>query len=318
MSIQTAKEVDDEAAAWALKVDGGGLDAEPTAELQNWLDGDPRRGGALLRAQAALSFLDRARALENGTPQSLAQPVSRGPGFTRRGMVAAGAGGVLAASLGAVAFLAGEGPRYATQLGEIRKVSLSDGSTVDINTSSILNVALHTDARNVVLHRGEAWFEVAKDPKRPFLVKAGVARFRAVGTAFSVRRMNEDAELLVTEGRVEAWLSGSDGGRVMIDAGSKILLGPDTPLRPESAPDEIERSLAWRGGQISLGGETLLEAADEFNRYNRRKLLIDNPVLARRQFVGLFRTDDPHSFALAVAATSGARVVEDAEAIRLR
>jgi transmembrane sensor len=312
MSIQTAKEVDDEAAAWALRADPACPDADP--ELQAWLDGDPRRAGALLRAQAALSFLDRARALEEDVPPT---PAPAPPRFTRRAAIGLGAGGVLAAGIAGAALLGGDGRRYVTELGEIRKVPLSDGSIVDINTSSILNVSLRPGARDVVLHQGEAWFEVAKDPARPFLVKAGEARFRAVGTAFSVRRMNEDAELLVTEGRVEAWLSGSDGGRVMIDAGSKILLGPDMPFRPASAPGEIERSLAWRSGQISLDGETLLEAANEFNRYNHRKLLIEDPLLARRQFVGLFRIDDPHSFALAVAATSGARVTEDAESIRL-
>ena len=83
-----------------------------------------------------------------------------------------------------------------------------------------------------------------------------------------------------------------------IDNGNALLLLPKTAQR--------------------LGLATLSAAAEEFNRYNRRRLVIDDPVLARRQFVGLFRTDDPHSFALAVAVTSGARLVEDADTIRLR
>jgi transmembrane sensor len=318
MSIQTAKEVDEEAAAWALRVDSGALDAAPSPELQAWLDGDVRRTGAFLRAQAALSFLDRGRALEQDACEPRPGSALSAGRLTRRAVLGAGAGGALAAGLGAAAILGAEGRRYATELGEISRVPLRDGSIMDINTSSVLNVAMHARGRNVVLHRGEAWFEVAKDPGRPFLVRAGDARFRAVGTAFSVRRMSEGAELLVTEGRVEAWLSGAAGRRVMIDAGCKILLDGRQPLRAAAAPQQIERSLAWRNGQISLDGETLAEAADEFNRYNRRKLVIEDPVLARRQFVGLFRTDDPQSFAVAVSATSGAHLVEDADAIRLR
>ncbi|MDB5461439.1 MAG: anti-FecI sigma factor, FecR, partial [Caulobacteraceae bacterium] len=203
-------------------------------------------------------------------------------------------------------------------LGEISRVPLPDGSVMDINTSSVLNVVMQAQGRDVTLHRGEAWFEVAKDPARPFLVRTGDARFRAVGTAFSVRRMSEGAELLVTEGRVEAWLSAAAGRRVMIDAGSKLVLDARQPLRAAAAAQEIERSLAWRNGQISLDGETLAEAAAEFNRYNRRQLVIEDPALAGRRFVGLFRTDDPQSFAVAVSATSGAHLVEDADAIRLR
>jgi transmembrane sensor len=97
-----------------------------------------------------------------------------------------------------------------------------------------------------------------------------------------------------------------------------LILASGRPLTPVRAEREIERALAWRAGQISLDGETLAEAAAEFNRYNRRPLLVEDPALAHRRFVGLFRTDDPQSFALAVAAASGARLVEDDRAIRLR
>jgi transmembrane sensor len=315
MKAQTAREVDDEAAAWALRIDSGGLDAPRSPELQAWLDGDPRRAGAYLRAQAALSFLDRGRALEDGAPQAPARMFRP----SRRTVLAiGGGGGLVAAGLGVALVVGAAGRRYATELGEIRRVPLQDGSLVDINTASVLDVAMHAHGRNVVLRQGEAWFEVAKDAARPFLVRAGDARIRAVGTAFSVRRLPGQIELLVTEGLVEAWIDGADGHSAMVGAGSKIALRADAPLRPVRAEQEIERSLAWRNGQISLDGETLAAAAAEFNRYNRRALIIEDPALARRQFVGLFRIDDPKSFAAAVAAASGARLEESADAIRLK
>lgn len=306
MTSQSASEIDDEAAGWAIQL-GDQADAPG---LQAWLDGDRRRAGALLRAQAALSFIDRARALE---PASAAASPARQ--VSRRAVLALAGGGALAAAgVAAVAVLGGP-TRYVTDLGEIRRIPLADGSVVDINTSSSLEVALHSRARDVTLRQGEAWFQVAKDARRPFLVKAGDARFRAVGTAFSVRRLaDQQTEMLVTEGVVEAWREG--GERVRVEAGSRIALGPGLPLRPIPAP--VERALAWRNGQISLEGLTLAQAAAEFNRYNRRRLVIENPALADQQFVGLFRVDDPQSFAKAVSASSGARLIEDEATLRLR
>jgi transmembrane sensor len=306
MTRQTAREVDDEAAVWALKAD-----AIDDPALAAWLDGDPRRQGALLRAQAALSFVDRARALETSpAPAGRARP-------SRRSVVilAGGAGALVAAGLGAVAVL-GAGQRYVTGVGEIRRQPLADGSLAEINTDSVIEVALRRRVREVVVHRGEAWFQVAKDPDRPFVVRAGDAQARAVGTAFSVRRRTGSVELLITEGVVEASIEG--GGKTLAQAGSQLIIAAGRPLEPVNAELQIERALAWRHGQISLDGETLAEAAAEFNRYNRRPLIIEDRDLARRQFVGLFRTDDPQSFALAVAAASGARLVEDDRAIRLR
>ncbi len=312
MSSQTAREIDEEAAAWALKIGPGELPRD--REFEAWLQADPRRTGALLRAQAALSFIDRGRALED-----FADPV-RGPGGPRRPsrrllLALSGAGGLIAAGFGAVAVLAG-GKRYSTGIGEILRVPLDDGSTADINTATSLQVSLHGRSRDLVLTQGEAWFQVAKDPQRPFTVKSGHARVRAVGTAFSLRRWKDRSDLLVTEGVVEAWLQ--DSRKILVKAGSRITLGEGLALKVIEARAEIERSLAWRNGQIALDGETLAEAAAEFNRYNRRPLVVEDPALARRQFVGLFRTNDPQSFALAVAATSGARLVEDDAAIRLR
>jgi transmembrane sensor len=83
------------------------------------------------------------------------------------------------------------------------------------------------------------------------------------------------------------------------------------------SPAEIERSLAWRNGEIALDGESLGDAAGQFNRYNSRQIVIDDPQLAQERFVGLFRTNEPESFAAAVAATIGAKIEEDERIIRL-
>lgn len=310
-SLQSAKEIDDEAADWAARVDGRELDADRDVALQNWLAGDPRRAGAFLRAQAAISFLDRGRALASVDQAIESQRPSR------RGLLT-GVGGALAAGLAGGAVLLTTRPqRLDTRLGEIRRVPLADGSLVAINTTTALDVTMKPKSRQILLRRGEAWFQVAKDAERPFVVSAGLVRVRAVGTAFSVRRDGDGVDVMVTEGVVETWVEGQAGPRQRLAAGNRIqLVGYTAPVVAES-PSEIERSLAWRNGEIALDGESLGDAAGQFNRYNSRQIVIDDADLARERFVGLFRTNEPESFAAAVAATIGATVSEDDKIIRL-
>jgi transmembrane sensor len=302
-----------EATAWAIRIDADGLDPAAEAALETWLAGDRRRRGALLRAQAALSLLDRGRALPKTPPAA----ASRFHGLvSRRAAVAAGVG-VLAA--GGATWLAWPEPgrRYRTAVGEIRRVPLPDGSLAAINTNSQLEVAVTPTKRQVKLGQGEAWFQVAKDAERPFVVEAGLVRVRAVGTAFSVRVLDHGVDVAVTEGVVETWAIGGEAQMIRLAAGAKAFVTPQEPLQAMAAPVEIDRKLAWRGGQIALDGESLAAAAAEFNRYNTRKVVIDDPVLASEGLVGFFNTNEPESFARAAAATLDARVVEDGEYIRL-
>lgn len=317
-SIRSASEIDEEAADWAARIDARGLDVEHDPELLAWLHGDARRAGALLRAQAALSFLDRGRALASVAP-SVEVVVGAAAGPDRRALIA-GAGGMAVALVSGIGLWAARPQRLDTQLGEIRRVPLADGSLVAINTKTALDVVMKPRSRRIVLREGEAWFQVAKDPERPFVVAAGTARVRAVGTAFSVRRGEEEGagvDVMVTEGVVEAWIDGDPAPRRRVSAGSRILLASAVSPTVAEAPSEIERSLAWRNGEIALDGESLDQAARLFNRYNSRQIVIEDPVLARERFVGLFQTNEPESFAAAVAATLGAVVTDDAGVIRI-
>src|SRR6185312_13816101 len=135
----------------------------------------------------------------------------------------------------------------------------------------------------------------------PFLVSAGDVRVRAIGTAFSVRRRDDGADVLVTEGVVETWTVSSEDRKRLVSAGSKVFVsdiaGPSTVV---DASMQIDRVLAWRDGEIALDGETLADAAEEFNRYNRRKIFID-PTLSDKRLVGWFHTNEPETFAHAAA-----------------
>lgn len=311
---ESAAEIEADAARWVVRVDRDGETPGLRAELEAWLAGDRRRMGAYARAQAAWTHLDRASvlALESA-------PRERGSTLVRRRGLIAGFG-ALAAGLAAAAVAPRLlSRRYDTALGEIRRVPMSDGSVAAINTDSTLEIAMRPHSRTVKLERGEAWFAVAKDPDRPFVVESGPVHVRAVGTAFSVRKRDGGSDVLVTEGVVEVWTREDGRPPRRVVAGQRIFVENDAsaPTAPRADAD-LARQLAWRDGQIVLNGQTLAEAATEFNRYNDRKIVVADPRLANERFVGWFRTNDPEGFAEAAALTFNGDVSLGRDTIVLR
>jgi transmembrane sensor len=301
--------VEKAAVAWALRHP---LDAEGKAELETWLAEDRRHAGALLRAQAGLSVLERGLVDEHPITATLRPKVSRR-------WVLAGAGSAIAAAIaGVIGWPMLIGERVETARGEIRRLPLADGSVATIDTSSKLRVVMARDSRRITLDKGQAWFEVAKDRARPFLVDADIAQVRAVGTAFSVRRTGDGVQVAVTEGKVAAWASDASGAMTILEAGQYATFrrGATAPVTG-TAPEAIERSLAWRDGEIALENETLTSAAAQFNRYNRQQLIVADPDLAGERLVGLFQIDKPEVFAATLAASLGVAVTTTPDEIRL-
>lgn len=306
------REEDEEAAAlWAVRLDAGPISATQERELEAWLAADERREGALLRARAALEYLNRGRAL-SGASYDEDEPRR----LNRRGMIGSLVAAGAAACVGVLMLFPRE-RRIDTEVGEIRQMPLEDGSVATLNTASKLSVQMKERERLVRLEGGEAWFRVVPDKTRPFVVQAGEVRVQAIGTAFSVRRRDEGTDVLVTEGTVEAWVVGREGDRKIITAGSRGLVEQGVPIAVATAPEEIDRALAWRSGQLSLDGETLDYAVAELNRYNRQKLIVDDPALGRQQLVGYFYTGEPENFAKTVAWMIGAEIIEDGDTIRI-
>lgn len=285
----------DAAAEWVARMDSGGWTEADEFALQEWLAADPRRQGLLLQTQAAWLLPDAVREPE---PVEAPAPANDTRGkWMRRGVL----GGMVAAS--AAAFITvrtgfSRDAEFVTRVGEIRRVPLDDGSIMTINSGSELKVSLSERAREIQLLQGEAWFDVAKDAQRPFIVASGPVRARAVGTAFSVRKREEGVEVLVTEGVVETWSDQDASRRLTIVAGERAMIKERTLVHyREGDNTPVDRALAWRNGMIDLNGTTLREAADEFNRYNQRQIVIADPGLAGEQFDGLFKLDDPMGFA---------------------
>ncbi|MEC3912415.1 FecR domain-containing protein [Sphingobium sp. CR2-8] len=301
--------VDDMAAVWALRHP---LDAQQQEQMDIWLAQDRRHAGALLRAQAALSLINEA-VEQDGPP-----PVSS-PFWTRRRWMAAGVGGAMAAALtGVIGVSRLMGDHVTTGRGEIRRLPLADGSVATIDSGSDLRVTLDEESRRVTLASGQAWFQVAKDRRRPFVVDAGIAQARAIGTAFSVSRTGTTVQIAVTEGTVATWAQDGGGTMTILKAGDFATFerGALTPVKG-NAPQAIERSLAWRVGEIALEGDTLRDAVARFNRYNAQQLVIADESLSNERLIGLFRIDNPAGFARTLAASLDVAVTTTPQEIRL-
>lgn len=317
--------INDRACQWAAALDRG-LDAEERAALDAWLAADRRHRGALLRAQAALSLLDRGRALaprptdapEESEETEVDSDPALSPSIDRRQLLRFGGGGLAAAILGALTFrLWPRGVPIDTDIGEIRRMPLADGSVAVVNSASRVRVAFTRDRRDVELSHGEAWFEVAKNRNRPFTVKAGDMRVQAVGTAFDVRHLDDAPEVLVTEGTVRVWSAVHDAPPILVSAGHRAVA--DAQAGIEVAPVAAvasDKRLAWREGRIVLDDMTLAEAAVEFNRYHAEELVVD-PALADKRVIGWFRIDDLDGFANASAAMVGGRVKRERNVVRI-
>lgn len=309
--------IDEQAAAWVAREDRSALDTQSRATRDAWLRADSRHLGAYARAHAAMVAMDRAGAL--GKQLDLRQFASQRQGWRRRFAALPTAAAAMLACL-LVGFLAWNSTpdHYSTGLGEVLRVPLQDGSVVTLNSGSELAVDFNRDTRRVVLKRGEALFDVAKNKHRPFVVSAGDASITAVGTSFSVSRSKDRLlQVVVREGIVQV-----DKARlapVRVVANSAVIAGPGPALDVEPLrADAIGRRLAWRDGMIAFDGDTLEQAAAQFARYSDIRILIDDPQVARQRVVGLYSATDPTGFARAVATSLGLRVESTSRGVYLR
>jgi transmembrane sensor len=315
--MSSSQRIDEQAAQWAVRLQSGGAPAEEQRELDEWLAADSRHPGALLRAQAVWLDLERVGALAAG--RDLAE-IPRKPRHANAHLPKVAAA-VAALLVGAIAWWAQvyRPDVYVSDVGEVRRVRLEDGSSMVLNTATRATVRMDKSRREIKLGEGEGVFEVAKDPARPFIVHAGAVSVRAVGTVFSVRSVDQQVDVIVTEGVVEL-IDDSSGSDVRWRVAANEQATIKQTRRAEVTRvthDQAERRLVWRDGLVEFDGETLHYAVAEINRYNHRRIVIDNPALASRPVVGLFRASDPENFAATIAVALQARSVSGPDAIHL-
>jgi transmembrane sensor len=188
---------------------------------------------------------------------------------------------------------------YRTAIGNVESMSLADGSEATLSSDSRIVVALSRRERHVDLQQGEAFFHAAKDPGRPFVVSAAGHRVVAVGTRFSVRRDGANLRVVVTEGLVRLESDPSNGHRwptTLLPAGSVATTGASGTLVQTGSVEQAEQYLSWRDGFLSFRDTPLSAAAAEFNRYNARKIVIGDPVVADMRVGGNFRWSNTEAF----------------------
>jgi transmembrane sensor len=289
-----------------------GVSPAERQEIYAWVGADPRHAVAFARMEAAWEGAERLRAappsLEMVVPvgQDSILPVMAG-GFSRRRLMA---GGLAAASVAVAATvgwrLLNNVELYRTGVGERRVVALADGSRVTLNTASTVEVAFADHERRVRLVRGEALFEVAHDASRPFLVDAGSARFRALGTAFNVRLRPDVVELTVTQGVVG--VAAEDGG-VDVPVSAKIAAGGGAVVRSGAvAPTALDgqhlrQRTAWQEGVLEFDGESLAQVVGEFNRYRQKPIVIGDARLEALRIGGRFEVDEADKFLAALTSS---------------
>ncbi len=213
-----------------------------------------------------------------------------------------GLAGVVAASV--IGWLTFTAPTYSTAVGEQFSARLDDGSRVQLNTDTRLRVRFTGGVRRVELLRGQAFFEVAHDTQRPFIVAAGSTQVRAVGTKFDVRRDPGEVRVTLAEGKV-AVHDGSGGGKDwMLVPGQSLDLGARAKLtRP--TPVDVPATTAWTTGYLTFRDVTLAEAVTEINRYTRDKIVLGADAPADRKVSGMFPTGDTGDFIAAVTTLYG-------------
>jgi len=304
-----------QAAEWLSRRQHGPLAPEDQRAFDAWLDASPHHAVAYARVEATWERTVRLQAAP--MPET-----GRRSGAARRWLPLAAAATLLLAAGGAL-WLMLQPEVHRTGVGERRTVALSDGSRVELNTASILRVDYSDRGRDVRLQSGEALFHVAKDPQRPFVVHAGNAAVRAVGTVFNVRlRDREMVEVTVTEGvvavderqpapRGEA-MSAPPAPRT-VEAGKGAMVGPGAVATVSLDSEALQQRTAWRRDLIELRGETLEQAVAEFNRYRTAPLVLGDPRIASIRVGGTFATGESEKFLAALSSGFGVESMEGAD-----
>ncbi|AVS73797.1 FecR family protein [Paracidovorax cattleyae] len=342
------------AAQWLTRRESGNWGASDQAELDAWLEASTAHRVAFLRLDVAWNEAARLRALGAGIPAGQPAPRDLSTGLTvtpgpsipsplqvpaiaarshvrrrtasrRRGwlLAALGAAASVAVAAGLYRGLVPAEPTaqaYRTEIGELRTVTLADGSQATLSSDSLLEARIGPQVRRVVLQRGEVFFAVRKDAARPFAVQSGARRVVAVGTRFDVRQDRDALRVVVTEGmvRLEDPRAADRTQAMLMPAGSIATADPQGVRVHRASIAEAERQLDWRQGYLSFDDVTLPQAVAEINRFNRRPLVLADPALDMLRISGSIRWNDLDGFARLLEREYPVRAEPHEEAVILR
>jgi transmembrane sensor len=316
--MSSAMDIEERAAHWLVRRQEPQWNAADQAELDAWLHESTLHEVAFLRLEYGWNKVDRLTVLRRPpVPRQEIEEARPAPArrSARRPLAWLAAAAVVILSVALLYAYADLFTRdlYATSIGGHEIVPLPDGSRIELNTDTRVRTSFSAQTRSVWLERGEAYFDVARDPSRPFVVYAGNRRVTVLGTKFSLR-LDPDAnrvQLAVAEGRVQLEeLRVSEPAPPMIAIGGEKVIAEGTSLRVESRSGKIlATDLSWRQGLLTFDQTTLAAAADEFNRYNRKQLVIE-PAAAQIRIGGSFEAANVDGFVRLLHDGFGLKVAE--------
>lgn len=327
---EATESIEEVAAGWMARQRSGVMTADETRDLEAWLGAD----GAHREALEHVEGLWRASARLRSDPQVMALRHEAARAFPaarkrRWRMPAAAAAALVVGVLGSwqamspqtaptapLAAAVWDEQVFSTGVGQRVTVTLSDGSAVTLDTDSRLRAREVGGKRRVWLDRGQAFFRVAHDPSRPFVVTAGGRTITALGTAFNVRLEGDGVEVVLTEGRVRV-----EGPTPLLapvtrkppatelTPGSQLIAAKDDEWRV--AKINVDEATSWRRGQLVFVRRPLIEVVEEMNRYSEKKIVVADEALAIAPITGGFAEGDVDGFVQALRGYGLAAVASE-------
>lgn len=285
--------VRDEAARWFVRLQEPCVDVDVQRQFETWLDEHPQHRNEFDVLQGVWKAADlvpaaRLRVLcEEAPARSKRRPILR----------YAVAASVLAVALGLGLFSGLNQPspytaEFSTALGERRQVALPDGSTVDLDSRSRIQVHFENDRRGIELTEGEAMFSVQHDTRRPFVVEAGTGKVTVTGTRFDVRRSSANTRVVVEQGTVKVQgRSAADDDFINLTAGLGTHVDNQGNVAAAYAVNPAEMK-AWRNGKLVFNNARLADVAEQVSRYRQQPLKVGNAALGNLRLTSVFNVDN--------------------------
>lgn len=288
--------IKDMAADWLERSDRSDWNETHAAELEAWLAQSPANRVAYWRVKSAWERAERLHALHPDPMQAKQSSWNLFRPIVFRTAAALAAVAILAVGMVLLAPRARE-QAFSTGVGGHKVISFADGSTIELNTNTVIRTKLTAHERTVVLEHGEAYFQVKHDASHPFSVIIGDRRVTDLGTEFLIRSNAGRFEVALAEGRARFEATdGINNPSVLLVPGDAVMeKGGSISLVKKSA-HELTDELAWRRGLLIFNHTTLADAAAEFNRYNATKVVIADPATASITIGGTFATGNVAGF----------------------
>lgn len=310
----SAADIEARAASWLLRQEEPDWGEADQQALDAWLEESAAHQAAFWRLEHGWRRADRLAA--RGTA-----PEAPTPRRTISRRFAAVAASVVALVGGAAVWATWEPSRetYTTRIGGHEVVPLPDGTRVELNTDTRLRSEITAEQRTVWLDKGEAYFDVAHDAAHPFTIYAGKRKVTVLGTKFSVRRDGEQVQVTVVDGKVrlDALQPPKPTPPVVLTPGQIALARNAATLVTPKTVEAASAELSWRQGMLVFDRYTVARAAEEFNRYNRRKIVVTDAEAGAIPIGGTFEVENIDGFVELLEQGYGLKIEKSGDEVKI-